>query len=111
MTDNVFAEYRAKKLGTKSVRGSGEIHDINENTPHAQGPAICLGCNHKWVAVLPVGLIDMECPNCGLIKGVFKGLTLPSKTLWSCVCGCPHFFLNEDYSFYCCLCGLEQSTE
>jgi hypothetical protein len=25
----------------------------------------CDLCSHRWVAVRPVGLIKLECPNCG----------------------------------------------
>lgn len=31
---------------------------------HAYGPATCDDCQHKWIAVWPLGLGPLECPKC-----------------------------------------------
>lgn len=45
-----------------------------ERMPHSQGPVRCLGCRHEWHAVRPAGAVELECPKCGLLKGVPLGL-------------------------------------
>lgn len=32
--------------------------------PHVSGEAFCIGCNHTWRGVWPLGTIDLECPSC-----------------------------------------------
>lgn len=32
--------------------------------PHECSVVQCDLCNHKWVAVRPIGLTKLECPNC-----------------------------------------------
>lgn len=40
-----------------------------ERTPHITGKAKCTACKHEWVAVAPVGTLQMECPSCELQRG------------------------------------------
>ena len=36
---------------------------------HWTGPAKCVGCGHRWVAVAPVGTVWLDCPSCLSPKG------------------------------------------
>lgn len=46
-----------------------------ERSPHWAGKCRCLGCGNEWVGVGPVGYTaGLECPSCGLPKGVVKNL-------------------------------------
>ncbi len=33
--------------------------------PYLHGHAECLNCDHKWIAVWPLGADALECPQCG----------------------------------------------
>ena len=50
------------------IKATGEIIDINENTPHKVSEVICVNCKYRWLAVRPVDtkLKDLECPYCGM---------------------------------------------
>lgn len=84
----------------------GSVTDINAQKPHVSGKAKCLHCNHKWVAVIPAGGVDIECPSCSLFKGALIGLTAPNKS-WECSCGNDLFFISPDCAI-CAKCGTEQ---
>lgn len=84
-----------------------EIIDIFAKQPHLSGEALCLHCQHEWIAVSPIGTLALECPGCKLVKGVYKGLCTPD-ILWECQCGCKHFFISEEAAM-CCHCGIEQN--
>lgn len=71
--------------------------------PHVEGPAICLYCEHRWRAVTPVGTFEMECPSCGLFKGVWVGLFSP-ETMFQCACGGLHFTVTHG-AIACVICG------
>jgi hypothetical protein len=83
----------------------GEVVDINENKPHLTGPAMCLQCGHKWVAVVPVGRLSAQCPSCNLDTGVFQGLVVPDE-IYVCKCGCSTYFIASDGDAQCCRCGV-----
>ena len=63
--------------------------------PHSTGPAVCLHCGHKWVAVVPEGYYYFSCPECELEKGVFEGLMVAEEgEPVFCCTGCGnHLFL------------------
>tara|TARA_R110000787_G_scaffold279312_1_gene389392 strand:- start:194 stop:496 length:303 start_codon:yes stop_codon:yes gene_type:complete len=46
---------------------------INEYDPHEASQVKCDNCNHKWVAVRPLGIDKLECPKCENI-GCFENL-------------------------------------
>lgn len=71
---------------------------------HGSGPAKCMGCQHTWEAVVPVGTTQLDCPACGAWKGI---LLAPYRTelVWTCVCGCDLFCLTPDGAM-CPNCGL-----
>jgi len=86
---------------------TGKVVDILEHMPHVSGKASCLGCGHWWVAVAPTGTVCLQCPECGLDKGVFHAVCVPD-TYWTCTCGCAHFFVSGTTNIICALCGEAQ---
>ena len=81
-----------------------EVVDILEHQPHMDGAAVCLHCSHTWQAVAPVGTAHLECPSCGLGKGVYARLVSPDR-YYECACGCRHFCITEDFDAVCTHCG------
>lgn len=69
----------------------GDLVSLQEErekrTPHMSGPAHCLLCGHKEIAVAPVGVIWMECSNCKSMKMVYDGPVLPPAAFLACQCG------------------------
>jgi len=80
------------------------IVNLQEHRPHLSGNAKCLSCNHEWIAVAPIGTVELECPECGTWKGVYAGLTAPD-TVWQCNCGNQHFYITGEDAM-CSRCGL-----
>jgi hypothetical protein len=73
---------------------------------HQVGPATCLQCRHAWVAVAPVGAVELTCPICETNKGVFVNFCLREDLLhWRCNCGCEFFHVTPD-GYYCPMCGV-----
>lgn len=66
-----------------------DVLQLDEHRPHEQGPVICARCQHTWVAVRPVGVTHMECPNCGAGVGMslLGLLTMPETMLGDECCG------------------------
>lgn len=81
----------------------GNVVALDEHRPHMSGEAVCLHCSHKWVGIQPVGALAMECPKCGLYKGVFNSVFMPDE-FYECSCGNCNFFFVEDGAM-CALCG------
>jgi len=75
-----------------------------KSDPHGAGEAFCLGCNHTWVAVAPVGDVQLECPKCGTMKGLWK-FPFEPETTWQCNCGNKLFYLTLD-GHLCPNCGI-----
>jgi hypothetical protein len=79
-----------------------------EREEHLSGEAFCFQCGHTWTAVAPVGTVELECPECHTMKGVFKYGCEP-KSAWVCGCGCYLFMLSgESYEMICWQCGTVQ---
>lgn len=76
--------------------------------PHLSGNARCLACDRRWIAVAPVGTTVLDCPTCGLGKGVFDNLVDAPADRWQCDCGCQHFLVIRA-GILCALCGTQQS--
>jgi hypothetical protein len=76
---------------------------------YTAGEVLCLACLHRWTAVAPVGVTELECPECGLVRGVWcLPLELEVGThKWVCDCGCDLFKL-ADRGAVCARCGAEQ---
>ena len=70
--------------------------------PHLSGTATCLACSHEWVAVAPLSAFELECPECGTMRGVWH---YPISN----DCGCQHMTIevHKDGGYYiaCCKCG------
>lgn len=85
----------------------GKVVNLIDRQPHITGNALCLTCGNKWVAVAPIGTVELECSECSechTFKGVFEGMTCPN-TLYECVCGNHHFYIDPTGPM-CSRCGL-----
>ncbi len=82
-----------------------DVIDLSDYQPHISGDAKCLACGYEWMAVAPIGTIELECPECHTFKGVFFLLTAPD-VIFVCTCGNEHFYLGEEYPM-CSKCGTE----
>lgn len=87
------------------------VINLADRRPHAQGEAKCLCCGHVWTAVASLGVIEMECPECGTERGVW---TLPfcpeDGVLWECLCGNIYFMIVPD-GLMCAKCGREHDRD
>lgn len=83
----------------------GDVVNIVTHRPHRTGNAVCVGCCHRWVAVTPAGVTGLDCPACGLPKGVFIGLAETELDQWQCCCKGFVFFIDEQGP-YCANCGV-----
>ena len=74
-----------------------------------EGPARCHGCGHEWHAVVPPGVVWLECPACRDEKGRMRGPVLPDETreVWTCHCGSQAFALFRS-EWMCYGCGKVQ---
>lgn len=73
-------------------------------SPHREGPARCLNCKHEWRAVAPLGVVQLDCPQCGTCQGLFSGCSSTEGDQWKCVCGEWMFFIDI-HGPYCAHCG------
>lgn len=77
--------------------------------PHGNGEAFCMACSHTWKAVVPVGVTELECPECKTMKGRYTFAFAPSmKTVWECNCG-NHLFNFDQSGIFCPNCGVYQN--
>ena len=78
-----------------------------ENSPHASGPAVCMGCGHEWQAVIPIPIpAVLECPSCGLEKGTPAGLCEPKGGMVLACGECDNQrFLVTPNGPFCEMCG------
>lgn len=82
----------------------------DETRQHGQGEAFCFACKHTWQAVVPTGVTEFECPNCGTMKGRWKFHFYPSPgtKIRVCDCGNELFYLTPE-GHLCANCGTYQS--
>lgn len=75
--------------------------------PHLSGTMQCLACGDVHVAVAPIGVLETECPACGLTRAVWRGPIRPPKDtrIYQCECGSVFFYLTENYPM-CMRCGI-----
>lgn len=86
----------------------GEMIDIASKQPHLTGKATCMGCKHTWTAVAPVGVQNMECSECGCMKGAFV-YPIVGESFWECDCGSRYFSVSGiSMNILCINCGLPQ---
>jgi predicted RNA-binding Zn-ribbon protein involved in translation (DUF1610 family) len=84
-----------------------------EREPHIAGELYCMGCEHEWTAVWPMGATEFECPECKSMRGRSKFDISPSpeSQVWSCMsCGNQLFNLLPD-RVHCPGCGKQWSYE
>lgn len=76
-----------------------------DREPHALGPAHCLECFHSWHAIVPVGTVQLMCPECKTMKGVFSLPFAPDEH-YACACGNDLFYATRN-GVFCPKCGEE----
>ena len=55
---------------TDHIADAGKkVVQLDEYRPHQQGYVACMACGKDWVAVWPVGVTALECPECGKMEG------------------------------------------
>ena len=88
---------------------SNVIEFKKPSAPHAHGDAFCFQCNHSWIAVAPAGTVQLECPSCHTMKGLYKFPFSVSEgeLLRECSCGCQLFYLTPE-GHLCTNCGIYQ---
>lgn len=86
-----------------------QLFKKEKDSPHATGDAFCYQCKHTWVAVAPVGTVQLECPECRTLKGLFKfGFAFEDGQLVRvCNCGNELFYLTPE-GHLCANCGIYQ---
>lgn len=84
----------------------GDVTPIEANLPHISCQAKCLNCGYHWLGVAPCGVVELECPQCNSMRGVWNNLIVP-ESVWECSCGSEHFFVSP-HAAVCAACGLEQ---
>lgn len=79
-----------------------------DREPHVSGEAFCIGCSHTWAGVWPLGVTELECPECKRMMGRSKYEVMPPKgTLsFTCKCGNQLFGVLED-RIHCPNCGAQ----
>lgn len=99
----------------------GDVVDLGarraERSPSLEGPAKCLDCQHRWIAVAPHDqergeLKWLECPACSLMRGRFiYDIALPEGwPRWVCNCGCDLMFIGDNW-VRCGNCGKTQTFD
>ena len=92
---------------------SAEIIPFNKSEqpkePMATGEAFCIGCSYQWLAIAPLGTVQLECPACSSMKGIWKWphKPAPGMLVRECNCGNQLFYLTPEG--HCCAnCGTYQ---
>ncbi len=90
----------------------GDVVDMQayREDPHLAGEAHCMACGHDWVAVVPVGETHLDCPGCGMTRGVLRYPCEREEAHWTCNCGNQLFKVSPS-SIYCPQCGANQVFE
>lgn len=98
----------------------GEVVSLQEwkeeNRPHWTGPCVCIECRKEFVAVAPMGVLWVECPDCGLTKGHPKHpfSCREGEALFVCGCGSEAltaFFRSGQLHIMCMACGSDVTNE
>ena len=73
------------------------VINLDDHRPHREGQAKCAHCRHTWHAVAPVDAGNLECPECGLCKGVWYGVHMvpEGEEHFECQCGNSFFELSK----------------
>jgi hypothetical protein len=89
---------------------SNVINLFEKNEQTGTGEAFCFQCKHEWIAVSATGVIQLECPSCHTLKGLYKFPFNISEGQLARVCNCGNdlFYLTPE-GHLCPNCGLYQS--
>jgi len=80
--------------------------EARETIEQLRGPAHCIGCQHEWEAITPVGVVSgLECPECGCFKGVMTHEVYDGDSGYMCNCGNDLMRINPQGA-YCANCGM-----
>lgn len=74
--------------------------------PHWSGEVYCVGCQHTWVGVAPIGTEWVDCPSCSMPKGTPRhpfGGTVGDAIL-TCTCGCEALTAYKREGAFCVRC-------
>lgn len=91
-------------MGTNVVNLAGYRNEREDDQETLAGSARCLQCDYTWVAVVPVGVRWLECPNCKSEKGHLDAKVDRGEFDWLCGCGNDLFRICEEGA-YCTVCG------
>ena len=91
-----------------------EDHQPSE-TGYMTGKAICTACGHEWVEVaVPLPTDDLECPQCGTMRGYFVHPLEPVEGTPKWYCGSCHqgylFYVTPTGTF-CARCSAKQTFD
>lgn len=74
------------------------------------GEAICTTCRHTWAAMVPMGSVWLECPDCGAHAGRFR-MPFVHEAEQHYVCHCDNDLLRvTEQRVYCPACGMTLSV-
>jgi hypothetical protein len=93
-------------VSRSETKESAEVIPIKEPDT-TSGEAQCLNCNHKWIAVVPAGVVSFECPECHTFKGIRRGIIIPGagKAYYACPCCHGEIYYLIDDGNLCIGCG------
>lgn len=86
------------------------VVEFRKASQYGSGEAFCFQCRHEWVAVAETGAVQLECPECHALKGLFKFPYNVStgQLVRECACGNQLFYLTPE-GHLCPNCGIYQS--
>jgi hypothetical protein len=90
-----------------------KVINFGDYKPHLSGPVRCLNCKHEWIAIAPMGTFaELECPECGFLKGIYVGLfdVEDGVERFLCNCGCDCFLIMVG-QFQCIQCGVRTTFD
>ena len=78
----------------------------------ATGEAFCIQCGHEWIAIAPTGTIQLECPECHTMKGLYRWpfSVGEGELIRECNCGNRLFILTPK-GHLCANCGIYQEYD
>lgn len=86
-------------------------------TPMWRGRGKCLDCKHEWMAACPYlddygAQLELECPQCKTMRGVWMGqfAPAPGELLFICGCGAAQFAIIKTGP-QCVGCGREHAWD
>jgi hypothetical protein len=59
---------------------------VEPRAAHIAEKCVCLACKHQWIAVTPLPVLSLECPECHALRGVpTKHITYGDELQWACI--------------------------